>query len=103
MIQTCAYLYSSNFTPQVKEACNQSQICNRKSISRNTTHRQFYHLQAMLTGVNFFIYFHRYNGVILMKVWWRSIGIMELYLSVILAQAASVMSCDILDHVADEI
>ena len=38
-----------------------------------------------------------------MKVWWRSIGIMELYLSVILAQAASVMSCDILDHVADEI
>jgi len=28
---------------------------------------------------------------------------MELYLSVILAQAASVMSCDILDHVADEI
>jgi len=32
----------------VKEARNQSQ---RKSISRNTTHRQSYHLQAMPTGV----------------------------------------------------
>jgi len=51
MIQTCAYLYSSNFTPQVKEARYQSQIFNRKSISRNNTHRQSYHLQAMLTGV----------------------------------------------------
>jgi len=26
MIQTCAYLYSSKFTPQVKEARNQSQL-----------------------------------------------------------------------------
>jgi len=43
--------YSSNFTPQVKETRNQSQIFNRKSISRNTRHRQSYHLQAMLTGV----------------------------------------------------
>jgi len=51
MIQTCAYLYSSNFTPQVKEARNQSQIFNRKSISCNITHRQSYHLQSMLTGV----------------------------------------------------
>jgi len=42
---------SCNFTPQVKEARNQSQIFNRKSISRNTTRRQSYHLQAMLTGV----------------------------------------------------
>ena len=42
---------ASNFTPQVQEARNQSQIFNRKSISRNTTHRQSYHLQAMLTGV----------------------------------------------------
>jgi len=42
---------SSNFTPQVKEARNQSQIFNRKLNSRNTTHRQSYHLQAMLTGV----------------------------------------------------
>ena len=42
---------SSNFTPQVKEARNQSQFFNRKSSSRNTTHRQAYHLQAMLTGV----------------------------------------------------
>jgi len=33
-----------NFTPQVKEARNQSQIFNRKSTSRNTTHRQSYHL-----------------------------------------------------------
>jgi len=40
MIQMCAYLYSSNFTPQVKEASNQSQIFNRKSISRNTAHHQ---------------------------------------------------------------
>jgi len=51
MIQTGANLYSSNFTPQVKEARNQSHISNRKSISHNTTHRQSYHLQAMLTGV----------------------------------------------------
>ena len=51
MIQTCAYLDSRKFTPQVKEARNQSQIFNRKSISRNTTHRQSYHLQAVLTGV----------------------------------------------------
>jgi len=29
----------------------QSQIFNRKSISRNTTHRQSNHLQAMLTDV----------------------------------------------------
>jgi len=42
----------SNFTPQVKEARNQSQIFNKRSISRNTTHRQSYHLQAMLTGVH---------------------------------------------------
>jgi len=35
----------------VKEVRNQSQIFNRKSISRNTTHRQSYHLQAMPTGV----------------------------------------------------
>jgi len=35
----------------VKEARNQSQIFNRKSISRNTTHRQSYHLQAVLTRV----------------------------------------------------
>jgi len=32
-------MHSSNFTPQVKEARNQSQIFNRKSISRETTHR----------------------------------------------------------------
>jgi len=41
----------SNFTPQVKEARNQSQIFNRKSISCNTMRRQSYHMQAMLTGV----------------------------------------------------
>ena len=35
----------------MKEARNQSRIFNRKSISRNTTHRQSYHLQAVLTGV----------------------------------------------------
>ena len=35
----------------MKEARNESQILNRISISRNTTHRQSYHLQAMLTGV----------------------------------------------------
>jgi len=28
----------------MKEAMNQLQIFNRKLISRNTTHRQFYHL-----------------------------------------------------------
>jgi len=41
----------NNFTPQVKEARNQSQISDRKFISLNITHRQSYHLQAMLTGV----------------------------------------------------
>jgi len=35
-MQTCAYLYSSNF--------------NRRSILRTTTHHQSLHLQAMLTG-----------------------------------------------------
>jgi len=35
----------------VKEARNQSQILNKKSIARYTTHRQSYHLQAFLTGV----------------------------------------------------
>jgi len=34
----------NNFTSQVEQARNQSQIFNRKSISRNTTHRQSYHL-----------------------------------------------------------
>jgi len=43
--------FASNVTPQVKEARNRSQIFNRKSISRNTTHRLSYHPQAMLTGV----------------------------------------------------
>jgi len=42
---------SSNFTPQVKVARNKSQIFERKPISRNTTHRHYYHLQAMQTGV----------------------------------------------------
>jgi len=31
-------------TSQVKQAKNQSQIFNRKSISRNSTHRQSSHL-----------------------------------------------------------
>jgi len=35
----------------VKEARNQAQIFKRKPISRNTTHRHSYHLQAMQTGV----------------------------------------------------
>jgi len=34
----------------VKQAGIQYQIFNRKSLSRNTTHRQSLHLQAMLTG-----------------------------------------------------
>ena len=60
MIQTCTYLYSSNFTPQVKEARDQSQIFSRKSISRNTTSSSVYlHLQAMLTGSHGFT--HRPN------------------------------------------
>jgi len=50
MIQTCTYLYSITFTPQVKQERNQSQVFNRKSISHNATHRQSLHLQAMLTG-----------------------------------------------------
>jgi len=35
----------------VKDARNQSQIFYRKSISRNTAHRQPLHMQEMLTGV----------------------------------------------------
>ena len=34
--------YSSNFTPQMKQARNQSQIFHRKSISSNTTYHQPY-------------------------------------------------------------
>jgi len=37
----------SNFTPQVKQARNQWQIFDRKSISRNTTHR---HLLQLIVG-----------------------------------------------------
>jgi len=33
----------------MKQARDQSQFFNRKSISRNTTHHQSLHLQAMLT------------------------------------------------------
>jgi len=33
----------SNFTPQVEQAKNLSQILNRKSISHNTKHRQSLH------------------------------------------------------------
>jgi len=40
---------TGSLAPQVKKARNQSQIFNRKS--HNTTHRQSYHLQAMLTGL----------------------------------------------------
>ena len=42
--------YSSSFTPQVKQGRNFSQNSSRKSISRNTTHRQSLHLQIVLTG-----------------------------------------------------
>jgi len=44
MIQTRTCVYSSNFTPQVKQAKTQWEIFNRKSISRNTTHRHSLHL-----------------------------------------------------------
>jgi len=43
---------SKRVTSQVKQARNLSQIFNRKSISCNTTHRQFLHLQAMLMQIN---------------------------------------------------
>jgi len=42
---------SSYYFSHVRQARNLSQNFNRKSISRNTTLRQSYHLQAMLTGV----------------------------------------------------
>ena len=51
MVKTYNIMCSSNFPPQVKEARNQSQIFNRKLISRNMTHHQSYHLQAMQTGL----------------------------------------------------
>jgi len=34
----------------VKQARNQSQIFNKKFISRNTTHRHSLHMQAALTS-----------------------------------------------------
>jgi len=46
----CNTVWASNFTPQVKQARNQSQIFNRKSISRNTTHRQSLHLFQTVLG-----------------------------------------------------
>ena len=48
---------ASNFTPQVKEAKNQSQIFNRNSTSRNTTHRQSSHLIQIDEDQNFVILF----------------------------------------------
>jgi len=36
--------------PKLKQARSLQQIFNRKSISRNATHRQSLHLQAVLTG-----------------------------------------------------
>ena len=62
MIQTRTYLYSSNFIPQVKQARNQSKIFNRKSISRNTTHRQSLYLikieslENIQPSLKFFLY-----------------------------------------------
>jgi len=44
-------MYSSNFTPQVKQARNLSQIFNRKSISHHTTHRQSLHLIQIESAV----------------------------------------------------
>jgi len=41
----------SNFTPQVREARNQSPMFNTKSISRNTTHRQSSHPIQMIVLV----------------------------------------------------
>jgi len=41
---------SSNFTPQVKQARNQSQIFNRKPISCNTAHHQSLHLIEIKLG-----------------------------------------------------
>jgi len=41
----------------VKEARNQSQILNRKSISRNTTHRQSYHLIQILASPSHLVSF----------------------------------------------
>jgi len=43
-------VYSSNFTLLAKQVRYLSQIFNRKSNSRNITHRQSFHLQAMTTG-----------------------------------------------------
>jgi len=44
------YTTSSNFTPQVKQTRNELQIFDRKLISYKTTHRQSFHLQAIITG-----------------------------------------------------
>jgi len=50
IIESCAYLCSSNFTPHVKQARNQSQLFNRKSISRNITHRQSLKSEGFFQG-----------------------------------------------------
>jgi len=45
----------------VKEARNQSQIFNRKSISRNTTHRRSYHLIQMESGRLVYLFQSKYK------------------------------------------
>jgi len=55
----------SNITPQVEQARDQSQIFNRKSISRNTTHRQSHHpIQIQFEKLNCKVFIkHAYFGM----------------------------------------
>jgi len=48
-------MHFSNFILLVEQGRNQSQIINRKSIWRNTTHRQTLHL--IETETSFYIFF----------------------------------------------
>jgi len=57
----------SNFTPQVKQARNQSQIFNRKSISRSTTHRQSLHL-IQISWFNCIQYLHMFSNHLKKKI-----------------------------------
>ena len=67
----CTGRVACSFTPQVKQARNQSPTFNRKSISRNTTHRLSYHLQAMLTGVKRWKTKTRSKKVTASRLQWR--------------------------------
>jgi len=72
-------IFSSNFTPQVQEARNQSQIFNRKSISRNTAHRQSYHL-IQIDLIKMIVFLNKVIGLTMRSVTSNRFPIKNLWL-----------------------